>query len=162
MKTIILENEQRRTFLLNLIQEKPVDGSVTVEIKKTDTSPTSAQRRLQWLWYSEVAASGLGRDDTKDDVHLTAKWQFCRPILLRDSVTFGAIFAGFSEMIEQIDTPRDEMWREFTRDYISTEKLTRAQRAEYLTEFQRFWTGKGVELTDPALQGLDEHLGRAA
>jgi hypothetical protein len=163
MKTIILENEQRKTYLLNLIQEKPVDGSVTVEIKKTDTSSTAKQRQLQWKWYTEVAASGLGRDDTKDAVHITAKWMFAKPILLRDSAVFGAIFEGFSLMVQEIEEQdRAEFWREFTEYYISTEQMNRGQRAEYLREFELFWRGKGVELTDPSLQGLDEHLGRAA
>jgi hypothetical protein len=63
-------------------------------------------------------------------------------------------------MIQDIsDQDRGEYWRQFTEYYISTEQMTRRQRAEYLTEFQRFWVGKGVNLSDPALQGLDEKLG---
>jgi len=47
----------------------------------------------------------------------------------------------------------------FASQYISTERFTRKQRAEFLTDFQNYWTGKGVELTDPSLQGLDQFLG---
>jgi len=159
MKTIIIDSERQKTFALNLIQEMPVDGTFTVETKKTDVSATAKQRRLSWLWAGEVAASGLGRDDTKEGVHTTAKWLFARPILLRDNEVFGAIFEGFSHMIQDIsDQDRGEYWRKFTEYYISTEQMTRRQRAEYLTEFQRFWVGKGVNLSDPALQGLDEKL----
>jgi hypothetical protein len=143
MKSIILENEQRRTYLLNLIQEQPADGSVTVLVKKTDTSATAAQRRLNWMWCDEVARSGLGSEDTKEGVHITCKWLFARPILLRDNGVFGAIFEGFSVMVEDLtEQDRKEFWREFTEYYVSTERMTRAQRAEYLTEFQRYWTGK--------------------
>jgi len=79
---------------------------------------------------------------------------------LRDDEVFGAVYAGFQTVVEQIEEgTRAEFWRDFTRDFISTEKMTRNQRAEYLSEFQRYWTGKGVQLTDPALQGLDQHLG---
>lgn len=160
MKTFILENEKRKTFVLNLIQEMPVDGSMTVITKKTDLSSTAKQRRLQWLWNTEVAASGLGQDDTKNAVHVRAKYMFARPILLRDDEVFGAVYAGFSEMVEQVETgTRADMWLAFTRDFVSTERMTRAQRAEYLTEFQRYWTGKGVELTDPDTQGLGQYLG---
>jgi hypothetical protein len=49
--------------------------------------------------------------------------------------------------------------KEFASQYISTERLSRKQRAEYLTEFQRYWIGKGVDLTDPASQGLDQYFG---
>jgi hypothetical protein len=160
MKSFILKNEQRRTFVSNLIIEQPVDGSVTVEIKKTDMSSTAKQRRLQWRWNGEVAASGLGRDDTKDGVHITAKWMFARPILLRDSEVFGGIYAGFSLMIQEVhEQSRADLWREFTRNYISTEQMTRRQRAEYLREFEMYWRGKGVDLSIPSMQGLDENLG---
>jgi hypothetical protein len=160
MKSFILENEQRRTFVSNLILEQPVDGSVTVEIKKTDVSSTARQRRLQWRWNTEVSQSGLGRDETKEGVHTTAKWLFARPILLRDSEVFGAIFEGFSHMIQDIsDQDRGEYWRQFTEYYISTEQMTRRQRAEYLREFEMYWRGKGVDLSIPSMQGLDENLG---
>lgn len=160
MKTFILENEQRRIFVSNLILEQPVDGSVTVEIKKTDMSSTAKQRRLAWLWNTEVSQSGLGRDDTKDAVHTTAKWMFAKPILLRDNAVFGAIYEGFSAMVQDIsEQDRKSFWREFTEYYISTEQMTRRQRAEYLREFEMYWRGRGVELSIPALQGLDEFLG---
>jgi hypothetical protein len=160
LKTIIIDSERQKTFALNLIQEMPIDGTFTVETKKTDMSSTAKQRRLAWLWYTETAASGLGRDDHKDGVHLTAKWQFARPILLRDSEVFGGIYAGFSLMIQEVqEQSRADLWREFTRDYISTEQMTRRQRAEYLREFEMYWRGRGVDLTIPQLQGLDENLG---
>jgi hypothetical protein len=162
MKSFVVENAQRRVYVANLVLEQPTDGSITVEIKKTDVSPTARQRRLQWLWNTEVANSGIGGDDTKEAVHIKAKWIFARPILLRDCPVFGAIYAGFSEMISQVDDmSRRVMWLAFARDYISTERMSRQQRAEYLTEFQRYWIGKGVCLTDPAWQGLDQHFGGA-
>jgi hypothetical protein len=160
MKTIIIDSERQKTFAMNLIQEMPVDGTFTVEIKKTDVSSTARQRRLQWRWNTEVSQSGLGRDETKEGVHTTAKWLFARPILLRDSEVFGGIYAGFSLMIQEVqEQSRADLWREFTRDYISTERMTRRQRAEYLREFEMYWRGRGVDLTIPQLQGLDENLG---
>ena len=160
MKTIIIDSDRQKTYAKNLIAEMPVDGTMTVVVKKTDMSSTASQRGLQWKWNTEVSQSGLGRDDTKEGVHVTAKWMFARPILLRDDEVFGAVYAGFSQMIESIpDRSRSELWRDFTVNYISTEALTKRQRAEYLTEFQMFWAGKGVELTDPAMQGLDAWLG---
>lgn len=160
MKSFILENEQRRTFVSNLILEQPVDGSVTVEIKKTDMSSTAKQRRLQWRWNGEVAASGLGWNDTKEGVHITAKWMFAKPILLRDNAVFGVIYEGFSAMVQDIsEQDRKSFWREFTEYYISTEQMTRRQRAEYLREFEMYWRGKGVDLSIPSMQGLDENLG---
>jgi len=160
MKSIIINSNSQKTYAVNLILEMPVDGTYTVEIKKTDDSSTAKQRRLNWLWCTEVAASGLGRDDTKEAVHITAKWMFARPILLRDNGVFGAIYEGFSVMVQDLtEQDRKEFWREFTEYYISTEQMTRQQRAEYLREFEMYWRGKGVDLTDPAMQGLDKNFG---
>jgi hypothetical protein len=158
MKTVsrIIDSEQAKRFALSLVEQCPIDGSMTVTVKKTDKGSTAAQRRLNWMWCGEVAASGLGRDDTKDGVHRTAKWMFARPILLRDDDVYAVLDAAFMDAVKthQADYRAFEI-REFTDRYISTERMTASQRSEYLSEFQRYWTEKGVELTDPQLQGVD-------
>ena len=154
MKTIIIDSDRQKLYCKNLIDEMPIDGSQTVTTKKTDMSPTGKQRRLQWKWYTEVAQSGLGQNDTKDGVHLTAKWQFARPILLRDDEVFGVVFEYFMKAVEQSKN-KSAYLKEFTRDYISTERMNKHQRAEFLTDFQNFWIRKGVDLTDPNLHGVD-------
>jgi hypothetical protein len=106
------------------------------------------------MWAGEIANSGLGSDDNKNDVHTRAKWMFARPILLRDCEIFPIILNKFEETIQYAEN-KSELYRIFSRDYISTERLSKSQRAEYLTDFQRYWTSKGVCLSDPELQGLD-------
>lgn len=158
MKSILINSDRQKTYAKSLIDEMPAMGTYIVEIKQVDESSTAKQRRLSWLWFSEVAASGLGKNDTKEGVHLTAKWQFARPILLRDDELFGMIYEKFIEVVTGSAT-YVEFCRAFSDQYISTERMTRKQRAEFLTDFQRYWTRKGVNLTDPATQGLDEFLG---
>ena len=161
MKTIIIDSDQRKTYCQTLIKEMKADGSETVIFKKTDKSSNAAQRRLQWMWNTEVADSGLGRDDDKNDVHIRAKWMFCRPILLRDDDVYPIIHKAFIKAVESSET-RSEQIKAFTERYISTEQLTMKQRAEYLTDFQRYWIGQGVNLTDPSLIGLDLNKYREA
>jgi hypothetical protein len=158
MKTIILNNDRQKTYAENLIKESPADGSMTVIIKQTDMSSTAKQRRLQWLFYTEVANSGLGQDDTKEAVHVRAKMMFAHPILMRDDDVYPVLYNTFKRAVETSETYSVYI-KEFASQYISTERLTRKQRAEYLSEFQRYWIGKGVELTDPASQGLDHYFG---
>ncbi len=156
MKEIIINSERQRRYVKSLIDEMKIDGENVVIIKKIDKSSTSAQRRLQWLWNHEISISGLGQDDTKETVHTRAKWQFARPILLRDSETFGAIFCGFEMIIKDYDPEvKKRCYMEFSRDYISTESMTMKQRAEFLTDLQGYWIRKGVNLTLPAMQGVD-------
>jgi len=156
MKTIVIKSDKSKIYCRSLLDELPIDGTKEVIFKNVDTSSTAKQQGLQWRWNGEVAASGVGSDDTKEGVHITAKWMFARPILLRDDAVFGAVFAGFSQMVEQVgDRSRKEMWREFTEYHISTQKMTTKQRAEYLRDFERYWVGKGVDLTDPKMRGVD-------
>jgi len=152
--SIASDNDKRR--IIDLVEQCPTDGSKTVTISDTEKSATAAQRRLNWMWCGEVAKSGVGQHDDKDDVHLASKWMFARPILLRDDDFFAVVYSAFMDAVKShSDDFRKQEIREFTDRYISTERMSRKQRAEYLTEFQNYWTRKGVPLTDPSLQGVD-------
>ena len=158
MKIIIIDSERRKRYCKSIIEEMPLDGSQTVVFKNTGVSSTEKQRRLQWLWMTEISQSGVGQDDTKEDVHIRAKLMFCHPILMRDDTTYPILYNAFKKTV-QTSERYSFFIREFADQYISTERLSRKQRAEYLTDIQNYWTDKGVSLTDPALQGLDENLG---
>lgn len=152
--TILLDSDRKKRYCHTLISEIPADGSKTVVVKNTAKDSTAKQRRLQWKWYTEVAQSGLGQDDTKESVHIRAKMQFVHPILMRDDEVYPILYNTFKEAVKTSENYALYI-REFADRYISTERLTRKQRAEFLTEFQRDWIVKGVELTDPSLQGVD-------
>jgi hypothetical protein len=158
MKTIIISSEMQKTFCKSMLDEMPIDGSKTVIFKNTDMSSTAKQRRLQWLWSKEIAESGLGQDDTKEAVHIRAKLMFAHPILMRDDEVYPLLYNAFKETVKTSENYAFYI-RDFASQYISTERLSRKQRAEYLREKQLYWTGKGVNLTDPSLQGLDRNLG---
>ena len=162
MKEIILNSDQQQRYALSLVGELPLDGTFEVIVKKVDKSSTAKQRRLRWMWMGEVSRSGLGSHDTKEGVDLASKWQFARPILLRDDDFFASIFDHFMGLVQ--GTPAfSEACKKFTSQYISVERMTKKQEAEYLTEFQRYWICKGVALTDPSTQGVDlEKLYREA
>ena len=154
MKTVLINSPREKTFALSLVGEIEPDGKMEVIVKKIDGSSTAKQRRLRWLWMGEVAVSGLGQHDTKEDVDLGAKWQFARPILLRDDDMFGAIYAYFMDLMKGSPV-FSESCKQFTEQYISVSRMTKKQQSEYLSEFQRFWISKGVNLTDPASQGVN-------
>lgn len=160
MKVIIINSERQKIYCKSLIDEMPLDGSNTVITKKTDKDQTAKQRGLNWLWNGEISRSGLGQNDTKNGVHLTAKWMFARPILLRDNIIFNGIFHYFMKIVDNSPN-RSRDIKTFTDEYISTEKMTRKQRAEFLRDLQSYWIRKGVNLTEPKMQGvdLDKYIG---
>ena len=158
MRVIIINSIRQKTYCKTLIDEMPDDGSITITVKKTDNSATAAQRKLQWLWNTEISQSGLGQDDTKESVHTRAKLMFAHPILMRDDEVYPLLYNAFKRAVETKENYAYYI-KDFANQYISTERLTRHQRAEYLRDIQSYWTEKGVLLTDPSLQGLDEFLG---
>lgn len=154
MKTILINSPREKTFALSMVGEIEPDGTMEVIIKKIDGSSTAKQRRLRWLWMGEIARSGLGRHDTAKDVDRVCKWEFAIPIFKRDDPDFHSILRFFIGLVYDRDD-KPEAWRKFLDKHVSVENMTRAQEAEYLTEVQRFWIGKGVSLTDPSTQGVD-------
>jgi hypothetical protein len=157
MKSIIIKSEQTKLYCKSLIDEMPEDGTRTVVLKNTPTDSTAKQRQLQWKWYTEVSQSGLGQDDNKEGVHIRAKLMFAHPILMRDDDVYPILYGAFKDAVKT-SANYGLYIKDFANQYISTERLTRKQRSEYLREFQRYWIGKGVELTDPSLQGLDKNI----
>ena len=158
MQSIVINSDQQKRFCQTMLAEMPIDGSKTIVFKNTDLSSTAKQRKLQWLWNTEISQSGLGQDDTKEDVHTRAKLMFAHPILMRDDEVYPLLYNAFKRAVETKENYAYYI-KDFANQYISTERLTRHQRAEYLRDIQSYWTEKGVLLTDPSLQGLDEFLG---
>ena len=154
MKAIIIKSEKNKTYCKSLIDEAPIDGSVTVEIKKTPTDATYKQQKLWFKWCGEVSRSGLGGNDNTSDVHIEAKWRFVRTILIEENDIFGIIYDHFMKTIKGSVT-ESEYCKKFANKWIHTNDLTRHGRIRSLTDFQRYWILKGVNLTDPAMRGVD-------
>ena len=110
------------------------------------------QRGLEWNWYTEVAEAGIGgeHEDSKEGVHLVSKWRFAVRILQRDDDFFADLYDGWCKRHE--GDSEAIMW--FIDQQVKTEKFNTAQMAEYLTEFQRYYIRKGVNLTDPEFRNL--------
>jgi hypothetical protein len=148
MKTILIDSDRQKTYAKSLIDEMPIDGSSEVITKKVDKSSTSKQRGLKWRWNKDVADSGLGGNDTPATVHLWNKKEFGHPILLRDDENYAILFKGFRDHVKHLDDYIDRMkW--FVEHKLETEGFSRGQQAEYLTEVQKYWADKGVNLCDP-------------
>ena len=130
------------------------NGKIKVTFSDAGTK-SSKQRGLEWQWYTEVAEAGIGgeHEDSKEGVHLVSKWRFAVRILQRDDSNFADLYDGWCKRYEGVE-PKKIMW--FIDQQVKTEKFNTAQMAEYLTEFQRYYLRKGVNLTDPDFRGLLE------
>jgi hypothetical protein len=135
------------TFIRESLKKRLDEFDLTGLIKITisDKKDKSARcRGLQWRWATDVANSGMGSYDTKEDVHRAAKWRWAVPILKRDNETFAAVYA---ELFKQFGGDKEKM--KFIVDtFVSTESEGFAM-GEYLTEFEQYYRGHGVPLTVP-------------
>ena len=127
------------------------DGKIKVTFSDVGTK-SAKQRGLEWQWYTEVAEAGIGgaHEDSKEGVHLVSKWRFAVRIQQRDDSFFAELYDGWCRKNEG-DSSKI-MW--FIDQQVKTEKFDTAQMAEYLTEFQRYYLRKGINLTDPEFRGL--------
>jgi hypothetical protein len=145
-----LVSPQVRQNLLRRLEE--LSEATNLKVTISDAGSKSAkQRGLEWRWYTEVAESGKGGEweDTKDGVHLTSKYRWAIPILIRDDENLALLYEAWVKMYGK--TPKRMKW--FVHEQIHTEKMTTSQMTEYLDDFQRFWS-QHVNLTDPNRYGL--------
>lgn len=118
----------------------------------TDTRTKSErQRGLNWMWNREVSLSGVGgrHEDTTEGVHLVAKHRFALPILLASQDEDDRMFQALYKLVLDKHGDNPEFMMFFYDHHISTEKMKVHQMAEFLTDYERFYRGKGVNLTVP-------------
>lgn len=150
METIFLGSQSAKLKAIKIIEDCEINGAYKVVI--SDTKDKSVQcRGLQWMWNTEVADSGMGSYDTKEDVHRAAKWKWAVPILLRDDENFNYIWPELLKLYR-----KDQEKIKYIADtFVSTEGRD-FQIGEYLTDFERYYRGHGIDLTIPD-KGLLEY-----
>ena len=104
------------------------------------------QNRLQRLWCNEIAEQLPDTFDTPEDVRAYCKAYFGVPILCAEST-------AFREKYDRIIRPRPyeeklELMRE-PFDLPITRDMTTDQKTRYLNEIHRYFSERGVVLTDP-------------
>jgi hypothetical protein len=142
-ETFYLGSQYQKERLKACVDSLP--NKATIKAVITDAKTKSAsQLGLQWLWYTEIAISGVGAYDTKEDVHRFCKWKFAVPILLRDDDVFAYIWPEIKRKYQD----NKEAMKYIIDAFVSTQGEGFAM-GEYLTEIERYYRPQGVNLTDP-------------
>jgi hypothetical protein len=146
VKQVTIETDRDIETLSSLCKTMLTKGKLSVTIQKHENSRTDAQRRLIWLWNSQIGDS-LGW--TKDEVHFFMKEKFSIPIFTRDN-------PGFSLMIDSVKQIKiSGQLREYINikaeviKLVSTNDYNIRQGAEHLTDMERFAADKSITLTHP-------------
>jgi len=150
-ESYILINSNVLNNAIMRLKELELNGKIQLTISNAGNK-SARQRGLQYLWYKDVVNSGIGgkHEETVESLHTACKYWFARPILIRDDANFAELDSIYTQLY---NTDAIRMaW--FAESQIHTEKLTVSQMAEYLTDFQRYYADKGVNLTNPDERGL--------
>jgi len=146
MKEIIIKRGSDIELVKILLSNIPIDGNTVVQIKSTKTSSLAKQRSLTWRWMKEIKRSGMEGDRDKEEIYTRMKWRFALPIMLRDSDIFRIVYNSFIKSIEG-SLEYKKYCKLFTESYISTDKMNKEQREEYLNNVKSYWKEKGLSLS---------------
>ena|SRR3990167_1620001 len=141
MTTRVVDTEEKRRLLLKLIEGQPLP--FTCEVVKGKRRSVE-QNRLQRLWLAEIAEQ-LG-DRTPEEIRAFCKLTLGVPILRAESDLF-------REKYDRIIRPMPyetklELMGE-PMDFPVTRLMTTEQNTRYLDSVSRYFTERGVVLTDP-------------
>jgi hypothetical protein len=124
--------------LLN--NEVPLDGSWEIEVKPYEPSRSSAQRRLQHVWYTFIRDNQENKQHTKEYIERFCKWKFGVPILRRDNEAFDKSW-HYQSMYLTYEQTIDAM------EFLPVTRLFNiTQNAEYLDEMQKYYAMQDIHL----------------
>ena len=149
MSTRVIKSQTDLDLLHKVLdmQKRPF----TVNISKGAHRSTE-QNRLQRLWVGEIAEQ-LSAFDTPEDVRAYCKAYFGVPILLAENEHFRE---HYEKHVKPLDYEQKLALMREPLDLPITRLMTVDQKSRYLNEMHRYFSEKGVQLTDP------ESVGRAA
>ena len=144
--TLFIGSNAAKLEAINLVQSVDISEGAKITIGD-GRSKSAKQRGLQWRWATDVANSGIGgrHEDTKDGVHVVSKWRFGRPLIAEFMPEH---FELLITLEERFKSNPDVMYY-IADKFISTEDFEVPIMAKYLTEFERYYRNKGVNLTIP-------------
>jgi len=134
-----------RIEVLKVIEELPEDERWTVKVWPWKQKKTSAQRRLNWKWNTEI---GEQTGMTKEEVHYHYKSLFLWKIFYRDD-------PGYARMIDSVVRVKETHPEEFKHMKAFILSKTHAedcdvdQMAEFLTDIKRDCHEKEIRITIP-------------
>lgn len=141
MTTRIVETEYDRRMLIRFIDAHalPFTASLSAGRHRTDR-----QNKLQRQWMNEISLQ-LG-DQTAEEVRGFCKLTIGVPIRRRDDEVYAE---KYDRLIKPLPyEAKLEMMME-PMDFPVTRDMTTKQKTEYLDAVHKYWSARGIILTDP-------------
>lgn len=136
-----IETEQARTMLIRFIENHALPFTATVTAGK---HRSTAQNRTQRKWVQEIADQ-LG-DQTRESVRAFIKLHFGVPILREENEAFRL---RYDEVVKPLNYEQKITLMMEPLDMPITRLFTTKQHARFLDEVHRYFSERGIVLTDP-------------
>ncbi|NYT74233.1 hypothetical protein HZU72_17620 [Halomonas sp. QX-2] len=122
---------------------------IEIIVREYKPKKTHEQDKLHGKWCKEAAAQG---DMTAEEYRGYTKLHFGVPILCRDSEEYQA---AYERVVAPLPYEEKLQLMQLPFDFAVTRGMTTKQKAEFLDECWRHFTGLGFRLTDPNLKGFN-------
>jgi hypothetical protein len=113
---------------------------------------SGVQNRLAQRWFSDVSRQ-LG-DQTHEEVRAYCKLHFGVPILRAENEAFRQSYDATMRPLDY----EAKLTAVMAFDLPVTRLMTVQQMTAFMDEMQRFWSGRGVRLTDPESMKYEEEF----
>lgn len=122
------------------------DVILTMESANREEQCRASQLRLMWMWATDMAKSGVGQHDTKEDCYWEFKTRFLAPALAADDAEFAQLWASLSAVSL---LGNQALYRKMSDRFISHEDCTVRQVASALSEWERTMAAEGINFRHP-------------
>jgi len=147
MTTYAIKTEGDRQRVIKAVQSRGLPATVTIN----KGLPRSAeQNKLQRKWMNEAEEQG---DQTAEEYRAYCKLHFGVPIMRQQSEEFRE---KYDRIIRPLPYTQKLELMAVPFDFPVTRIMTMKNEKKYLDQVYLFFTGQGMILTNPDLQGLDE------
>ncbi len=141
MTTRIIRSPADLAQLVTFLGGRKLPLTVTVQSGKIRSTE---QNRLQRLWCNEIAEQ-LG-DRTAEEVRGECKLTMGVPILRAENDAFRT---AYDRVLKTLPYEEKLACMMHPLDFPVSRLMTAAQKARYLDHMHRYWSGKGLMLTNP-------------
>ena len=130
-----------------------LDGHTTMVLRDSDTR-SNRQLALLWRLFRFIAKSGKGDSDTAEDVNVSCKWRFLRPML----VSSDTMYAEVLQSIERDYASDPKMMKFITAKLFHFGDLSVSQMSECLNQIIDYYGSHGIYLP---IHGEEDLLSRS-
>lgn len=141
MTNRVVETEQARSMLIRFVENQALPFTATITHGK---HRSTAQNRTQRKWVQEIAEQ-LG-DQTQEQVRAFIKLHIGIPILREENEAFRL---RYDEVVKPLNYEQKIALMAEPLDMPITRLMTTKQHARFLDEVHRYFSERGIVLTDP-------------